>query len=87
LSPRIFVTLTAATLGLAGLSGCATRAGHAMADGSHGTMDMKAMCDMHKQMMSSQMSAQHQAMMAEHMKSMPQDKMTEHMKMMEATCK
>ena len=51
-----------------------------------GMKDMKAMCDMHKKMMSAKTPEEHQAMMDEHSKTMSPEMMKQHMAMME-NCK
>ena len=50
-------------------------------------MDMKAMCDMHRQMMSKGSSADREAMAAKEMKGMSAEQKQQHMKMMDETCK
>jgi hypothetical protein len=45
--------------------------------------DMKAMCDMHKKMMSGKTPEEQKAMMDEHMKSMSPEMMKKHKAMME----
>lgn len=50
------------------------------------SMDMTAMCDMHKEMMSGKTPEQRQAMMAKHMKAMSPE-MQQHMQMMMQQCK
>lgn len=49
-------------------------------------MDMTAMCEMHKEMMSGKTLEQRQAMMAKHMKSMSPE-MQRSMQMMQQQCK
>lgn len=49
-------------------------------------IDMAAMCDMHKEMMSGKPPEQRQAMMAKHMKSMSPE-MQQRMQMMMQQCK
>lgn len=79
------VSLCAPLLVAAALVGCASsepgKGGH-----SHSAMDMKAMCEHHKQMMAGKSPAEHQAMMNEHMKSSPAE-MRKHMQMMQEQCK
>jgi hypothetical protein len=48
--------------------------------------DMKAMCDMHNEMMSGHTPEQRQAMMHKHMQSMSPE-MRQHMEAMHARCK
>jgi hypothetical protein len=50
------------------------------------SMDMAAMCDMHKEMMSGKTPEQRQAMMAKHMKAMSPETQ-QHMQMMMQQCK
>lgn len=50
-------------------------------------MDMKAMCDMHKKMMSAKTPDEQKAMMDERMKSMSPEMMQKHMAMMQEKCK
>ena len=76
---------------LAGLlAGCAATNGaadtHSHASTPHAMMDMQAMCDMHKKMMSGKTPAEAQAMMDEHMKSMAPE-MRQHMQMMHEQCR
>lgn len=52
-----------------------------------GSMDMQAMCDMHKDMMNSKSLAERQAMMEQRMKSMSPEMRRQHMEMMEVKCK
>jgi len=52
-----------------------------------GTMDMKAMCDMHRQMMSKASPADRKAMADREMKGMSEKQKQQHMKMMDETCK
>jgi hypothetical protein len=53
------------------LAGCAApQKSDARAHADMGSMDMQAMCEMHKKMMSGKPAAEQQAMMQEHMKSM-----------------
>lgn len=89
------LSLGAIGLTVAALAGCAATAGHprsphiaAAPAGGPGQMDMEAMCDMHRQMMSKPM-AERQAMMQEHMKSMSMsaDAMQKHMQDMQERCK
>jgi hypothetical protein len=80
----------AAPVLLAGLlAGCAAMNGaqdsHSHASAPHAMMDMQAMCDMHKQMMSGKTPTERQAMMNEHMKSMTPE-MRQHMRMMHEQC-
>lgn len=55
--------------------------------GMMGSMDMKSMCDMHKNMMGSKSPAEHQAMMEQHMPSMSPEMRRQHMEMMDAKCR
>ncbi len=85
------LSLGALGLTLAALAGCAATADPMRsppAAGAHGQMDMQAMCDMHRQMMSRPL-AERQAMMQEHMKSMSMsaDAMHKHMKEMQERCR
>ena len=80
----------AAPILLAGfLAGCAAtqsaQDSHSHASAPHAMMDMQAMCDMHKKMMSGKTPAERQAMMNEHMKSMAPE-MRQHMQMMHEHC-
>lgn len=50
-------------------------------------MDMKAMCDMHRQMMSSGSQADREAMADKEFKGMSVEQKHEHMKMMDEQCK
>jgi hypothetical protein len=52
-----------------------------------GTMDMKAMCDMHRQMMSKGSPADREAMADKEMKGMSAEQKQQHMKMMDEQCK
>lgn len=52
-----------------------------------GGMDMKAMCDNHKNMMNARTPAERDAMMDQHMKSMSPEMRQKHMSMMDARCK
>lgn len=52
-----------------------------------GMMDMKAMCDMHRQMMTSGSQADREAMADREMKGMSAEQKRQHMKMMDETCK
>jgi hypothetical protein len=52
-----------------------------------GMMDMKAMCDMHRQMMSSGSQADREAMADKEFKGMSAEQKHEHMKMMDEQCK
>lgn len=87
--------LGAISLAAAGLlSACAATPGASPAPGpmgprgGAGAMDMQAMCDMHRQMMSKP-PAERQAMMQEQMRSMSMssDAMHKHMQDMQARCK
>jgi len=82
------VPLVSSVLLAVGLAGCAAAShksdAHAHADMS--TMDMQAMCEMHKKMMSGKPTAGHQAMMQEHMKSMTPE-MRQRMHAMHEQCK
>jgi hypothetical protein len=57
------------------------------AAGGEGMMDMKAMCDMHRQMMSSGSPADREAMAAKETKGMSAEQKQQHMKMMDEKCK
>jgi hypothetical protein len=50
-------------------------------------MDMKAMCDMHRQMMSSGSPADREAMADKEMEGMSVEQRRQHMKMMDEKCK
>jgi hypothetical protein len=52
------------------LAGCAAPQSDARAHADMSAMDMQAMCEMHKKMMSGKPPAERQAMMQEHTKSM-----------------
>jgi len=52
-----------------------------------GGMDMKAMCDMHRQMMSKGSPADRKAMADKKMKGMSEEQKQQHMKMMDEQCK
>jgi hypothetical protein len=52
-----------------------------------GMMDMKAMCDMHRQMMSKGTAADRDAMADTEMKGMSAEQKQQHMKMMDEQCK
>lgn len=57
-------------------------------DATHkGGMDMKAMCDMHRQMMSKASPADREAMANRAMKGMTTEQKQQHMKMMDEQCK
>ncbi|MGJ7497302.1 hypothetical protein ACSFA8_26095 [Variovorax sp. RT4R15] len=76
-------------LALAGvLAGCAAgpQKRDAHAHSGMGTMDMQAMCEEHKKMISGKPSAEQQAMMREHMKSMTPE-MRQRMQTMHEQCK
>ena len=72
------------------LAGCAANMHTAHHEGGGSmpmsAMDMTAMCDMHKEMMSGKTPEQRQAMMAKHMKSMSSE-MQQHMQMLMQQCK
>jgi hypothetical protein len=52
-----------------------------------GMMDMKAMCDMHRQMMASGSQAEREAMADKEFKGMSAEQKHQHMKMMDEQCK
>jgi hypothetical protein len=52
-----------------------------------GMMDMKAMCDMHRKMMSKGSTADREAMAGKEMKGMPAEQKQQHMKMMDEQCR
>lgn len=52
-----------------------------------GRMDMQAMCDMHRQMMSKGSQAEREAMADKKMKGMSAEQKQQHMKMMDEQCK
>lgn len=85
--PRV-VPLVCSVLLVGALVGCAaspqkiTDQGHA----SMGTMDMQAMCERHKKMMSGNTAAEQHAMMQEHMQSMTPE-MRQRMQAMHEQCK
>lgn len=57
-------------------------------DATHeGGMDMKTMCDMHRQMMSKASPADREAMANRAMKGMTAEQKQQHMKMMDEQCK
>jgi hypothetical protein len=64
-APLVFSALLAVVL-----AGCAAPPQSDARHADMGTMDMQAMCEMHKKMMSGKPPAEQQAMMQEHMKSM-----------------
>jgi hypothetical protein len=70
------------------LAGCAAgpQKTDANAYSGMGTMDMQAMCEKHKKMMSGKPAAEQQAMMQEHMKSMTPE-MRQRMQVMHENCK
>lgn len=92
--PRNLMPLAATLLAVAALAGCALPpAGHdqhttASAATPGGGMDMKAMCERHRQMMQSP-SVERRAMMEERMKAMGmnQEAMHKHMQEMAQRCK
>jgi hypothetical protein len=95
--PMFFSALSSVVLAGA-LTGCAapalTQANaapavmHHGADGSRmGMMDMQAMCEQHRAMMSNKTPEARQAMMTAHMKSMSPEQMQQHMQMMQEQCK
>ena len=88
LTSRLSCYVAPALLGFF-LAGCAATNdaadSHSHASTPHAMMDMQAMCDMHKKMMSGKTPAQAQAMMDEHMKSMSPE-MRQRMQMMHAQC-
>lgn len=57
------------------------------AAGGEGMMDMKSMCDMHRQMMSSGSPEDREAMAAKETKGMTAEQKQQHMKMMDEKCK
>lgn len=82
------VPLVSSVFLVGALFGCAAAAPKS-SDHAHATMatmDMQAMCDMHKKMMSGKSSAEQQAMMQEHMKSMTPE-MRQRMQAMHEQCK
>jgi hypothetical protein len=87
LNSRVAPLAAAALLALA-LAGCAAapHKGGAHAQEGMGAMDMQAMCDRHKKMMSGKPSAEQQAMMQEHMKGMTPE-MRQRMQSMYEQCK
>ena len=52
-----------------------------------GSMDMKSMCDMHKNLMATKTPAEREAMMDQRMKSMSPEMRRKHMAMMDEKCK
>ncbi len=68
------------------LAACAAGPGGHTDHHAAGGMDMKAMCDMHRQEMAGKTAAEQQALMQEHMKSMSPD-MRERMGRMHAQCR
>lgn len=58
-----------------------------MANGQMSSMDMQAMCDMHRKMMGAKTPEERQAMMDDRMKTMSPEMMQRHMQMMEQQCK
>jgi hypothetical protein len=93
-STRSLLLLSGSLLLLSGLlTGCATEThmpqhheGGAMTHGHDAMMDMRSMCDMHKQMMSGKTAAEQQAIMDEHAKSMTPE-MRQRMRSMMEQCK
>ncbi|PWF47790.1 hypothetical protein [Massilia glaciei] len=71
--------------GSSGATGASGSSGGGMGMG-RGMMEMKAMCDMHKNMMSAKTPEERQAMMDERFKSMSPEMRKKHMEMMQA-CK
>lgn len=65
----------------------ATGTGPGSADDQMKMTDMKAMCDMHRKMMSTNIPEERRAMMDERMKNMSPEMMQKHMEQMQATCK
>lgn len=55
--------------------------------GMMGSMDIKSMCDMHKNMMSARTPSEREAMMDQRMKSMSPEMRQKHLSMMEEKCK
>jgi hypothetical protein len=83
---RLLFAVAPAVLLATLLAGCATGPHDPMAHDHGSMMDMKAMCDMHRQMMVGNTPQERQAIIDEHMKSMsPQ--MRQHMRMMDEQCK
>lgn len=84
----IVAPLVSSALLVGALASCAAgpekNSDHAQA--SMGTMDMQAMCEKHKKMMSGKPAAEQQAMMQEHMKSMTPE-MRQRMRAMHDRCK
>lgn len=64
----------------------ATGSGPAPAD-EQMKMNMTAMCDMHRKMMSTKAPGERMAMMGEHMQGMSPEMMQKHMDMMQEQCK
>lgn len=56
-------------------------------DGKAGMMDMKTMCDMHKEIMSAEMPSARRAMIDEKMKGMSADEKQKQLEMMDERCK
>jgi hypothetical protein len=90
-----FAGSVAAIFVVAALTGCASwtkpqsasaTSAEGSADAKMSTMDMEAMCDKHKKMMSAA-PEDRKMMMDENMKTMSPEKMQEHMAMMQAKCK
>lgn len=82
------VSLVSSAFLAVGLAGCAAAPAKsdAHARAGMGTMDMQAMCEMHKKKMSGKPPAEQQAMMQEHMKSMTPE-MRQRMQAMHEQCK
>ena len=82
------VPLVSSALLAIGLAGCVAGPSKrdAPAHAGMGTMDMQAMCEMHKKKMSGKAPAEQQAMMQEHMKSMTPE-MRQRMQAMHEQCK
>jgi ABC-type uncharacterized transport system auxiliary subunit len=81
----IRASCVAAGATLALLTGCASTeaAKHTQHHAQPDATDPKAMCDMHKKMMSEKTPEQRKAMKEEHMKSMSPDMQNKHKAMME----
>lgn len=82
------VRLVSSVVLAAGLAGCAVgpqKSDEHVHSGT-GAMDMQAMCEKHKTMMSGKPAAERQAMMQEHMKAMTAE-MRQRMQAMHGQCK
>lgn len=82
--PRLLSSSSVSLLLAAALAGCAAGGDH-MGHHAAGSMDAKAMCEMHRKEMAGKTAAEQQALMQEHMKGMAPD-MRQRMQEMHARC-